>query len=136
MRRFFAYAFAALVCTSPPAVAGTGGQLPTCSPGDPVVWANANSKIFHLQGDKYYGNTKHGQYLCESKATAAGYRAAKMSAPSNAANGGNAMPGPGASPAPTSAPGAMTPAPGASPTGKHHRHHKRYASPSPWPMST
>jgi hypothetical protein len=38
MRRLFAYAFAALLCASAPAVAQTGGQLPTCSPGDPVVW--------------------------------------------------------------------------------------------------
>jgi hypothetical protein len=32
--------------------------------------------VYHLEGDKYYGTTKHGQYACRSAADAAGYHAA------------------------------------------------------------
>ena len=44
---------------------------------DPVVWANTASKILHANGDKYYGNTKRGAYVCQSAAQKAGYHAAK-----------------------------------------------------------
>ena len=44
---------------------------------EPVVWVNARSKVFHLQGDPYYGHTKSGGYMCEPDAEQAGYRAAK-----------------------------------------------------------
>ena len=44
---------------------------------DPIVWANTSSKILHASGDKYYGHTKHGAYVCQSAAQKAGYRAAK-----------------------------------------------------------
>lgn len=42
-----------------------------------VVWANLNSKIYHFNGHKDYGNTKSGAYMCESDATSQGMRAAK-----------------------------------------------------------
>src|SRR5262249_19890146 len=32
--------------------------------GDPVVWANISSKVQHASGDKYYGHTKRGAYVC------------------------------------------------------------------------
>jgi hypothetical protein len=44
---------------------------------DPIVWANTSSKILHVNGDKYYGHTKHGAYVCQSAAQKAGYHAAK-----------------------------------------------------------
>ena len=44
---------------------------------DPIVWANTSSKILHANGDKYYGHTKHGAYVCQSAAQKAGYHAAK-----------------------------------------------------------
>lgn len=44
---------------------------------DPIVWANTSSKILHANGDKYYGHTKHGAYVCQSAAQKAGYRVAK-----------------------------------------------------------
>jgi hypothetical protein len=44
---------------------------------DPIVWANTSSKILHASGDKYYGHTKHGAYVCQSAAQKAGYRAVK-----------------------------------------------------------
>jgi len=36
-----------------------------------------NSKIYHFSGTKDYGTTKHGAYMCEGDAAAAGMRPAK-----------------------------------------------------------
>lgn len=41
------------------------------------VWANERTKVYHLQGDPYYGRTKHGGYICEQDAVRAGFRASK-----------------------------------------------------------
>ena len=46
-------------------------------PSDTVVWVNLSSKIYHFHGNKDYGNTKSGAYICEKDATAQGFRAAK-----------------------------------------------------------
>jgi hypothetical protein len=43
----------------------------------PAVWANSHTKVYHVQGDPYYGRTKFGGYLCEQDALREGYRAAK-----------------------------------------------------------
>jgi hypothetical protein len=46
-------------------------------PADLVVWANLDSKIYHFSGNKSYGTTKEGAYMCEKDALAQGVRAAK-----------------------------------------------------------
>jgi len=46
-------------------------------PTDTVVWVNEKSKIYHFSGNRSYGNTKEGTYMCEKDALAAGDRAAK-----------------------------------------------------------
>ena len=46
-------------------------------PGSLVVWANLNSRIYHFSGNKDYGNTKEGAYMCEKDALGQGIRAAK-----------------------------------------------------------
>jgi hypothetical protein len=33
-------------------------------PTDTVVWATLTSKIYRFSGTKFYGNTKHGAYMC------------------------------------------------------------------------
>jgi DNA uptake protein ComE-like DNA-binding protein len=43
-----------------------------------MVWVNTETKVYHREGDRYYGNTKHGKYMTEADAIAAGYRAAKQ----------------------------------------------------------
>jgi hypothetical protein len=47
-----------------------------CS-SDTVVWVNLKSKIYHFSGNKGYGNTKQGAYVCEHDTAAQGFRAAK-----------------------------------------------------------
>ena len=46
-------------------------------PADTVVWANLDSKIYHFSGNKNYGTTKDGTYMCEKDAMTQGVRAAK-----------------------------------------------------------
>lgn len=46
-------------------------------PGSIVVWANLTSKIYHYSGYRYYGNTEHGAYMCESDTGPAGIRPPK-----------------------------------------------------------
>jgi hypothetical protein len=43
-------------------------------PGDKVVWVNTNSGIYHFQGERYFGSTKHGKFMCEHAADAEGDR--------------------------------------------------------------
>jgi competence protein ComEA len=47
-------------------------------PAKGMVWVNTETKVYHREGDRYYGNTKHGKYMTEADAIAAGYRAAKQ----------------------------------------------------------
>lgn len=44
---------------------------------DVVVWLNIPSGIYHYQGERWYGRTKHGAYACEKEAIAAGDRASR-----------------------------------------------------------
>jgi hypothetical protein len=44
-----------------------------------VVWANSNTKVYHLAGSKYFGHTKRGAYMCQSAAKASGYHQAGTS---------------------------------------------------------
>jgi hypothetical protein len=45
-------------------------------PTDTVVWANlGGSKAYHVSGDKYFGKTKHGAYMCKKDADQTGFHA-------------------------------------------------------------
>ena len=45
-------------------------QTPGGGPG--MVWVNTKSKVYHVQASKWYGRTKHGKYMTEADAKAAG----------------------------------------------------------------
>ena len=43
-----------------------------------MVWANERTKVYH-KDDAQYGKTKHGKFMTEADAQAAGYHLAKVS---------------------------------------------------------
>jgi competence protein ComEA len=56
------------------AVKDTDAKTP---PRPGMVWCNTDSKIYHKEGDRWYGKTQHGEWMTESDAIKAGYRASK-----------------------------------------------------------
>jgi hypothetical protein len=47
-------------------------------PGDTVVWSSFSmSHSFHMSTSRYFGKTKHGAYVCQQAALAAGFHQAK-----------------------------------------------------------
>ncbi len=46
-----------------------------------MVWVNTSTKVYHKEGDRYYGKTKQGKFMTEEDAIKAGYRAAKEPSP-------------------------------------------------------
>jgi DNA uptake protein ComE-like DNA-binding protein len=51
------------------------------APARGMVWVNTSSKVYHYEGDRWYGKTKEGKFMTESDAIKAGYRASKEGAP-------------------------------------------------------
>jgi hypothetical protein len=45
----------------------------TC-PGDKLVWVNTRSHVYHFQGERYFGSTKEGKFICERDADKEGDR--------------------------------------------------------------
>jgi hypothetical protein len=66
--------------TPAPALAGkdqyaTETEAKATCPGDPVVWVNLRSGVYHISGSRNYGQTRQGAYMCEKDSIAAGFHA-------------------------------------------------------------
>ncbi len=64
---------------APDAATGTTAARP--APAKGMVWVNTATKVYHYEGDQWYGKTKEGKYMTEQDAIKAGYRASKEAAP-------------------------------------------------------
>jgi hypothetical protein len=62
---------------SPRPIPSPTAATPAQGGGNGQVWVNLDSKIYHYQGDRFYGKTKSGKYMNEQDAIRAGYRASK-----------------------------------------------------------
>lgn len=77
MRTRILVAFASLLTTVPALArhrtyAAVNSSI-SC-PGDHKVWVNTRTNIYHLEGERWYGRTKQGQFECEKAAKAEGAR--------------------------------------------------------------
>ena len=45
--------------------------------GNGMVWVNEETKVFHREGDRWYGRTKKGKYMSEADATKMGAHESK-----------------------------------------------------------
>jgi DNA uptake protein ComE-like DNA-binding protein len=47
-------------------------------PAKGMVWVNTESKIYHKEGDRWFGKTKQGKFMMEAEAIKEGYRESKQ----------------------------------------------------------
>ena len=61
--------------------AGAGKSEPSVAyqapPSKGMVWVNLETKVYHREGDRWYGRTRRGKYMSEADANRQGYRLSK-----------------------------------------------------------
>jgi hypothetical protein len=67
---------AADAATSPPIFASEQEAQKHC-PSDIVVWLNLPTGIYHFKGQRWYGATKTGAYVCKKEADKVGDRGSR-----------------------------------------------------------
>ena len=79
--RFIATLFLLLSFLSTPAFAIDQFQTEDAAqqhcPKDVVVWLNIPTGVFHFKGQRWYGRTKSGAYVCKKEAVLDGDRATR-----------------------------------------------------------
>jgi hypothetical protein len=64
-----------------PVLNGSQGPVtattPATSGGNGQVWVNSATHVYHKEGSRFYGKTKHGKYMSEQDAIKEGDHAAK-----------------------------------------------------------
>ena len=63
--------------TDKSATAQTEAKVP---PAKGMVWVNTSTKVYHREGDRWYGKTKEGKFMTEADAIKEGYHASKEGA--------------------------------------------------------
>jgi hypothetical protein len=70
--------------TPAPAAASVNGSqgpatatTPATGGGNGQVWVNSATHVYHKEGSRFYGKTKHGKYMSEQDAIKEGDHAAK-----------------------------------------------------------
>jgi competence protein ComEA len=56
---------------------------PRTPPSKGMVWVNTATKVYHFEGDRWYGRTKEGKFMTEAEAQKEGYRASKQENPND-----------------------------------------------------
>ncbi|MFI5181314.1 MAG: ComEA family DNA-binding protein [Thermoanaerobaculia bacterium] len=59
------------------ATQASSSASPQTPPVKGMVWVNTSTKVFHREGDEWYGKTKHGKFMTEEDAVKAGYHESK-----------------------------------------------------------
>jgi hypothetical protein len=64
-----------------PSVTGSQGPVTAATAaaggGNGQVWVNSSTHVYHKEGSRFYGKTKHGKYMSEQDAIKEGDHAAK-----------------------------------------------------------
>jgi hypothetical protein len=63
--------------TTPLANFPTAQEAQQHCPDDLVVWLDPPTRTYHYRGQRWYGSTKSGAYVCRNEANKAGMRATR-----------------------------------------------------------